>query len=121
MAQRVYLLHIVSTPKIISYDPANEIMIMDAIPQMNISDMYGEEPEDVREGFGYIFDEIRRTVRALLKHEIIYPDITGYNFIQWGNKVWIIDFEHCAPLTGDIHPFVLAFLKGANEWNPDFR
>ena len=56
---------------------------------------------------------------------IIYPDITGYNFIEHDNKIWIIDFEHSFFRTKDKEnvneKFVKKFIQNPLEWNPYFK
>ena len=113
MHKHVYDLHIVNTPRIISYDERNQVMTMERIG-MNVSDFYGEDHHDVPKK---IFYEIRKIIKILYDNNIQYPDITGYNFIEYQNKIWIIDFEHAT----FICPFVNKFIGGLNEWNPDFR
>jgi len=116
--QYIYSINIVNTPKPISYDKATNIMTMEKIPQLDISNMYGDSPNDIPE---YIFDEIRKIITKLYDHNIIYPDITGYNFIEYDNKIWIIDFEHCECMPEKTDPFVFEFINGKNEWNPSFK
>ena len=72
MHKHVYDLHIVNTPKIISYDKKTETMVMEKINNMNLSDMYGEKDSDLDE---YYFDEIRTIIKTLAAHHIEYPDI----------------------------------------------
>ena len=53
-----------------------------------------------------------------------YPDITGYNFmLDKGENLWIIDFEHakCRDIQEPTDNFVLKFINGTNEWNPEFK
>ena len=119
MHKHVYDLHIVNTPKIISYDKKTKIMIMEKIDNMNLSDMYGENDTDIDE---YYFDEIRTIIKTLADNHIEYPDITGYNFIEYDNKIWIIDFEHSSIFKKNIKSaFVNKFINGTNKWNPDFK
>lgn len=119
MHKHVYDLHIVNTPKIISYDNQTNIMIMEKVDNMNLSDMYGENDFDIDE---YYFDEIRTIIKTLAKNNIEYPDITGYNFIEHDNKIWIIDFEHSSFFTKKMKdPFVSKFISGLNKWNPEFK
>lgn len=127
---------IVNVPKIINYDVDAQIMTMENIPHMCVADFYGESASAIDED---LFARIRAIIRFLYSHHIIYPDITGYNFIEWKDKLWIIDFEHtdfskvvknCLSedltenltenLTSD---FVKDFVENDdyNEWNPDFR
>lgn len=103
----------VNVPKIISYDKEKEIMVMHKINAMNLSDMFGENASDIDE---YYFDEIRTIIQTLSDNGIEYPDITGYNFIEHANKIWIIDFEHAHIRD----TFVDKFIQGRNKWNPRF-
>ena len=67
--------------------------------------------------------KIQKIVKTLYDNNIVYPDITGYNFIEVDGKVWIIDFEHAEfkPLVTDEDEHVKLFINGYNEWNPEFR
>ncbi len=103
----------VNVPKIISYDKEKEIMVMHKINALNLSDMFGEKSSDIDE---YYFDEIRTIIQTLSDNGIEYPDITGYNFIEYDNKIWIIDFEHAHIRD----TFVDKFIQGRNKWNPRF-
>tara|TARA_B110000858_G_C17772563_1_gene460448 strand:- start:819 stop:1229 length:411 start_codon:yes stop_codon:yes gene_type:complete len=103
----------VNVPKIISYDKQKEIMVMHKINALNLSDMFGEKSSDIDE---YYFDEIRTIIQTLSDNGIEYPDITGYNFIEHANKIWIIDFEHAHIRD----TFVDKFIQGRNKWNPRF-
>ena len=119
MHTHVYNLHIVNTPKIVSYDKKTQTMIMEKIDNMNLSDMYGENDTDIDE---YYFDEIRTIIKTLAENNIAYPDITGYNFIEYDNKIWIIDFEHASIFKKVIKdPFIDKFINGINKWNPEFK
>ena len=119
MHKHIYDLHIVNTPKIISYDKKTKTMVMEKIDNMNLSDMYGEEDTDIDE---YYFDEIRTIIKTLADNHIEYPDITGYNFIEYDSKIWIIDFEHSKFFTKSMKdPFVSKFIRGVNKWNPEFK
>ena len=115
MQKYVYNLNIVNTPKILNYE--NNIMTMQKIPEDNISNNYGEEAEKVPKE---LFEKIRKIIKLLDDNNIIYPDITGYNFIEYDNKVWIIDFEHAYFKNKDNDNFVKMFLDGSNMWNDDF-
>ena len=84
-------LEIVNLPKIIGYDLHNKTLTMERIPSDCISNIYGENDEDVD---GEIYNKIRKIIKRLYENDIEYPDITGYNFIEYQNKLWIIDFEH---------------------------
>ena len=69
-------------------------------------------------------EKIKNIIQILYDSGIIYPDITGYNFIESRRSkninVWIFDFEH-AEILPKPNDFVEAFLGGLNDWNPDFR
>ena len=92
-------------------------MITDKIPNMSVSDFYGE-------GFLCVdnntIDKIRETITILHQQHIVYPDITGYNFIEYDGKVWIIDFEHAHFMTNTKNVFVERFIGGLQSWNPLF-
>jgi tRNA A-37 threonylcarbamoyl transferase component Bud32 len=119
MHKLVYELKIVNTPKIISYDKTTKTMVMEKIDNMNLSDMYGEDDNIIDE---YYFDEIRTIIKKLAENNIEYPDITGYNFIEHDNKIWIIDFEHSSIFKKSMKdPFVNKFIAGLNKWNPEFK
>lgn len=118
MQSYVSELNIVNVPKIISYDAEKKILTMEKIPNLNISDMYGEESGDIEE---YLFEKIREIIKKLALHKISYPDITGYNFIEYKDTMWIIDFEHAKLVSKITDKFVLKFIDGLNEWNPEFK
>ena len=118
----------ISTPKIYEYNEFTKTLKMEKIPEMSISDMYGDNSDDVP---SYIFDEIRKIIIELKENNINYPDITGYNFIEYKDKIYIIDFgdanliedenETSSETSSFISPFVNDFINGLNQWNPDFR
>lgn len=114
----VYDLGIVNMPKIIHYNKKTKQMKMVKVGVMNVSDYYGEKAEDISSD---LFDQIRAIIQTLYDHNILYIDITGYNFIENGNKIWIIDFEHAKYNAKKKNAFVEKFLAGTNEWNKDFR
>jgi len=113
----VYDLNIVNIPKIIHYDKTTKQMKMVKVGTMNVSDFYGEKAEHVTKE---LFEKIRSVIKTLYEHNILYIDITGYNFIECENKLWIIDFEHAKYNAKRKNKFVEKFLKGTNEWNPEF-
>ena len=119
MHNYIQQLNIVLVPKIINYDRHTKTMQMEKIPGMSVSDFYGEEFEKVPNN---IIDRIRNIIHTLKLNNIIYPDITGYNFIKSKGEMLIIDFEHA--YFGFNHtqsdPFVDEFLNGIESWNPDF-
>jgi tRNA A-37 threonylcarbamoyl transferase component Bud32 len=116
--QHVYNLRIVNVPKIYNYD--NKELTMKKINNDCISNIYGENIENVPKK---ILSKIRNIIKKLYNNNIAYPDITGYNFMEDDKgKIWIIDFGHASlreELSTD--PFILNFINGLNEWNPEFR
>ena len=121
MYKYVSNLDIVNIPKLYSYDKKNQIMVTQRIPNETIAYNYGENPDDCPEE---LFVKIRETIQKLYNNDIEYPDITGYNFIEYQNKIWIIDFEH-AKFIGpnsekERDPFVEKFIYGFNGWNPTY-
>jgi tRNA A-37 threonylcarbamoyl transferase component Bud32 len=113
----VYDLGIVNIPKIISYDKKTKTMKMVRVGTMNVSDFYGAEAVNVSVE---LFAKIRAIIQTLYDHNFLFIDNTGYNFIECGNKVWIIDFEHARYNAKRKNAYVERFLAGANEWNAEF-
>ena len=115
----IYNLGIVNTPKIIRYNSKKQKLTLEHVGNDNISNVYGDSPQDIPE---YLFDKIREIILILYQNGITYPDITGYNFIEHKNngKVYIIDFEHASYLDENTNDFIEEFLDGHNEWNPEF-
>ncbi len=111
-------LEVFNVPKIIAYDVERKVMVIEKLNHMNISDYYGEDALNVPEE---IFNKIRNIIKNLVKYNIEYPDITGYNFIEYENKIWIIDFEHARTITGKLNGFVSNFIDGLNDWNPKYK
>ena len=70
-----------------------------------------------------LIKEIRNIIKILYDNNIEYPDITGYNFIEIDNKLWIIDFEHASLIQNNKlkDSFVIKFINGLNKWNPRFK
>lgn len=118
MHKHVQKLGIVNVPKILAYDRDTQIMLMERVNYMNISDYYGENDTDITPE---LFARIREIIKTLYDNNVVYPDITGYNFIEYDKKIWIIDFEHSnfKPLLQDA--FVVKFINGADKWNPRFK
>ena len=121
MQKYVYNLHIVKTPKIVEYNDDSKIMVMNKIGSHNLSDNYGENASDIP---NELFDQVVKIVRNLVLHNIEYPDLTGYNFVEdCDGKVGIIDFEHSNMMTTkevtNIH--IRNICNGCKEWNPEFR
>lgn len=110
---------ILNVPKIIDYDAETQTMTMENIPHMCVSDYYGEKSSNISPN---LFAEIREVIRFLYDNHIIYPDVTGYNFIEYDNKLWIIDFEHSDFKTHQKTLYVEEFVEddNYNEWNSWF-
>lgn len=115
--QYVYNLGIVNIPKIYDYNKETMTLKMQKINNMCLSDFYGEESDCIPEE---LFTKIRNIIQTLYDHNIEYQDITGYNFIEKDNKLWIIDFEHAYFKKNINNKFIKHFLDGNNSWNPDF-
>jgi tRNA A-37 threonylcarbamoyl transferase component Bud32 len=113
----VYNLGIVNVPNIIDYNRKTKVMKMEKVGIMNISDFYGDGAKDISDD---LFQRIRSIIQTLYDNNILYIDITGYNFIENDDKLWIIDFEHAKYNPKRKNQFVERFLAGANEWNPAF-
>lgn len=120
MHKMVYDLNIVNIPEIISYK--NGVMKMRKINNMCMSDFYGEKNDNIS---CELFEKIRNIIKKLYDNNIIYPDITGYNFIEDPynkEKIWIIDFEHSHfVFDKPIDNFVNDFILGRNSWNENFE
>lgn len=110
---------LLNVPKINDYDADSQTMTMENIPHMCVADYYGENADDIS---AELFARVRAVVRFLYENHIIYPDITGYNFIEHHDKLWIIDFEHSDFKTHQKNIFVEEFVhnKKYNKWNPWF-
>ncbi len=116
----IYKKQIINLPKVINFKQIEGRygdLTMEKIPQMNISDMYGDSLRNIPK---YLVEECRNIISILYKNHIEYPDITGYNFIEHKNKVYLVDFEH-AKVNYNYNtydPFILNFIEGCNTWNP---
>ena len=97
------------------------IIHMAKIQAETIAWHYGDDPSEVPV---WIFDQIREILANLLEQEgVEYVDITAYNFLLVGERVYIIDFGHATwidnpPRATD--DFLAKFLGGKNMWNPNF-
>ena len=121
MQKYVYKLDIVNVPEIIEYNDESKIMVMKKVGNHNLSDNYGENATDIPKE---LFDQVVKIVRNLVLHNIEYPDLTGYNFVEDSNgKVWIIDFEHSSLMStkhiDNIH--IQNICNGYKKWNPEFK
>jgi len=91
---------------------------MEDLEEMTLADLYGTDPDEIP---NWIWDEIRKMVRTLLNTGIEYRDITGYNFIKKGDKIYMLDFGDARMKTDKLDWFVKEFLDGENSWNPDYK
>ena len=115
------------TPKIIkTWKDNNYYYIeMENIDELSIAEKYGDKLTDIPEKF---WEPMRDILRILYECEgIEYIDITGYNFIEKNNKIFLIDFGHAKWTTNSIYPnnwFLRKFIDYSNpidEFNPDFK
>tara|TARA_B100001093_G_C26568381_1_gene901801 strand:+ start:37 stop:501 length:465 start_codon:yes stop_codon:yes gene_type:complete len=99
----------------------NNILTMEKIDGLSVNDMYGDTEDGLKTIIEKgIMEKIRKIVKDLRDIGIIYPDITGYNFMIDNNteKIYVIDFGHAFKSSND---FVTKFInEKKNEWNPDF-
>lgn len=111
----------INIPKIISYDEEPKILTMQKIYGDNISNIYGENIEEVPIN---IINIIRKCLYLFNQYSIDYIDITGYNFmLDKHENLWIIDFEHakCRKENDITDEFLLKFINGEMSWNPEFK
>ena len=123
MYKYVLDLQIVNIPPIINYNQETKQLDTLLIDEMNIADLYGDDPDEVPKE---VFSKIRNIIIKLYENNVIYPDITGYNFIKTGDNIWIVDFEHSRCIidrkeANEKYPFVYKFINGFNGWNPYFK
>lgn len=107
------------SPQIISV--TDDEIYMEDLEAPCLADVYGDEPEAIPE---WIWDSIRSMLHSLYTYEgIEYTDITGYNFIEKDEKIYLIDFGHARYKSRDrpMNWFLKEFLDGENAWNPDFK
>jgi tRNA A-37 threonylcarbamoyl transferase component Bud32 len=111
----------ISIPKIISYHEEKKILTMQKVHGDNISNIYGEEFENVPPN---IINIIRQCLYLFDQYLIDYIDITGYNFmLDKNDNLWIIDFEHAKyrKKNEKNDDFLYLFINGKNSWNPEFK
>ena len=79
-------------PKLYGYDKEGCILTIQRIHGHCLADYYGDCYDDLPEKVKL---KIREIVTELYKNGIVYPNITGYNFIEDINKnIWIVGFKH---------------------------
>jgi len=96
------------------------IIRMEHLDGMSLADMYTDNADKISTE---IWDKIRMIIKTLYEKEgIEYIDITGYNFIEKDNHIYIIDFGDAkyTKQSEKINSFLEKFLNGHNGWNPDF-
>ena len=111
----------INVPKIYNYDISNKKLTMQKIYGDNLSNIYGEDIENIPKNLIVI---IRKTINLMNSYLVEYPDITGYNFMLDKNEnLWIIDFGHamCRNIQEPTDNFVQDFINGINKWNPEFK
>ena len=113
----------VMVPKVRSYDRERQCLTMSRIDGDNLSDIYGENFDDVPAN---LTRAVREAIRLLYSYRIVYPDVTGYNFVlSRSGHLYIVDFEHASYFPADraeIDWYVQEFVEGEYaDWNPDFR
>jgi tRNA A-37 threonylcarbamoyl transferase component Bud32 len=113
----VYDVGIVNIPKIIHYNKKTKQMIMTKVGTMTVAECYGKLAKNISKE---LFTKIRAIIRTLYEHNILYIDITGDNFIEHDNKLWVIDFEHAKYNPTRRNRFVEEFLDGKDMWNSAF-
>lgn len=91
---------------------------MEYVGDMSLADEFGTDPKNIPL---WIWDEIRNMVRTLIKIGIEYRDITGYNFMKNGDKIYMVDFGDARMFVDNADWFVQEFLDGENSWNPDYK
>jgi len=111
---------ILNIPKIIHYDIAEKTLVMEDVGFMNLADFYGEDESNIE---APLFARIREIIKFLYNNHVVYPDITGYNFIEKGSKLWLIDFGHADFKTHAKDTFVERFISDEkyNRWNPWYK
>ena len=116
---------ILHVPRIINYDIAEKILVMEDIGFMNLADFYGEDESNIE---APLFARIREIIKFLYNNHVVYPDITGYNFIEKksicnGTVLWLIDFGDADFKTHAKDTFVDRFIRDEkyNKWNPWYK
>jgi tRNA A-37 threonylcarbamoyl transferase component Bud32 len=102
-------------------------MWMQRIHGISLSDMYGEEWSQIPTNYRA---KIRTIIQYLFLKGYVYPDVTGYNFIEADGDVWIVDFGHAFVYTPTMkmtpqqqsgYLFVLQFINGECGWNNEYK
>ena len=109
----------IKVPKIIKYNEKNKELIMQHLNGDNLSNIYGDNLNDVPEEYIQV---IRNFIEILDSYLINYVDITGYNFMLVNKHLYIIDFGHakCRDKHVNTDKFIEKFINGEETWNPEF-
>lgn len=123
-----------ASPKIINYDVVKNTLTMEKIQGNNLYDIYGDDFNSLPDN---IYLQIKHIINVLYSNNVLYIDITPFNFIEDNGKIFIIDFEHSCflktnkkshvyvPIKNTVysenHRFVKKFLKNLKSWNPYFE
>lgn len=79
-------------PKLYHYDKDNQLLTTQKINGLSVADTYGESFDKVPQA---IMNQIRYIIRDLYAIGIVYPNITGYNFIiDKISKIWLVNFKY---------------------------
>ncbi len=94
------------------------ILLMKRIQGMCLADFYGEDVSAIPTS---IWEQVRNILQTLWNVGIVYPDITGYNFIVETDteKVWVIDFGHARRVS--MVPCLRNILAGQKTWNEEYQ
>ena len=113
-------------PKIFSVEKGSDFYAvqMERINGMSLADLHTDDFDAVP---SKDIEEVRRLLQLLLDEEdIVYLDITGYNFMKeldGDGRIFVIDFGDAKMKRDatDDDSFLIDFLSGRkNEWNPEF-
>lgn len=125
------------SPRIIEWGETDEYAFirMEKLEGYDLAWVFGDNESDIPEE---IWDKMREIIRILYEEEnIVYVDITPYNFVEVKGEIYIIDFGDayiytekdgttkytcsCHKRNDCINDYFLEFLDGMNKWNSDFR
>ncbi len=111
----------INIPRPVMYNKTTRQFVMAKIDGMSVSDMYGDNIEDIPDD---VYEQIREIMMKLVDTGIEYPDFTGYNFVldnNVPNKLWLIDFEHATCGDSTDNEFIMGVYSGAKTWNDEYK
>lgn len=111
----------INIPRPVMYNKTTRQFVMANIDGISVSDMYGDDIEDVPDD---VYEKIREIMMKLVDNGIEYPDFTGYNFIldnNVPNKLWLIDFEHATCGDSTDNEFIMGVYSGVKSWNDEYK